>query len=245
MNLGLEGKRALVLGSSAGIGRGVAAALIAEGARVALSGRDPGRLVAAVADLGAADGIETDLEEPGAGAALVARAASALGGLDVLVTSCGGPPKGGFLDVDAAAWERAYRGVWMSAVEAIRAALPAMIEGGWGRVLLITSSTGREPIPGLTISNGLRPGLHGLANSLSKEVADAGVTVNAIMPGTVDTARIAELPMSRAELEAAIPAGRLGQPEDIGWLAAFLASDRAGYITGQAIACDGGRMAGI
>ena len=245
MNLELDDRRALVLGSSAGIGRGVAGALIADGARVALSGRDRERLDAAVADLGAAAGLAVDLEATGAGTDLVTRAVAALGGLDILVTNCGGPPKGRFLDIDGAAWERAYRGVWMSAVDSIRAALPAMIERGWGRIVMITSSTGREPIPGLTLSSSLRPGLHGLANSLCKEVADSGVTVNVIMPGTIDTARIAELPIGRDELVAAIPAGRLGRPEEIGWLAAFLASERAGYITGQAIACDGGRMASI
>lgn len=245
MNLGLEEKRALVLGSSSGIGRAIAAALIAEGARVVLSSRGGERLEAAAADLGVAGSVAADLEEPGAGAAVVAGARDRLGGLDILVTNCGGPPRRDFLDLDSEDWERGFRGVWMSAVASIRAALPGMLESGWGRVLLVTSSSGREPIAGLTLSNSYRPGLHGLANSLSKEVAAAGVTVNAIMPGTIDTERIAELGAPLADLEAAIPAGRLGRPEEIGWLAAFLASERAQYITGQAIACDGGRMAGI
>lgn len=245
MNLGLEGKRALVLGSTSGIGRGIAAALIAEGADVAVSGRDPRRTATAAAHLGAAASVPIDLEEPGAGAEAVAEATEVLGGLDVLVTNCGGPPRGRFVDIDAGAWERAFRGLWMSAVGAIRAALPPMIERGWGRIILITSSTGREPIAGLTLSNAFRPGLHGLANSISKEVARHGVTVNALMPGTIDTARLAELGTSRDDLVAQIPAGRLGTVAEIGAMAAFLASEQAAYLTGQAIAVDGGRMSGI
>ena len=245
MNLGLGNKRALVLGSTSGIGRGIAATLIAEGAMVAISGRRQPRVDAVAAELGAAAGVAIDLEEPGAGAAVVNGAVEALGGVDVLVTNCGGPPRGGFLSIDDAAWERTFRGLWMSAVDAIRAALPPMIERGWGRIILITSSTGREPIGGLTLSNGFRPGLHGLANSISKEVAPSGVTVNALMPGTIDTDRIAELGVDRADLVAAIPAGRLGRTDEIGAVAAFLASEQAGYLTGQAIAVDGGRMSGI
>lgn len=245
MELGLEDRRALVLGSTSGIGRGVAAALIAEGARVAITGRDQARAEAAAAVLGAAAAVSADLEAAGGGQAVVEAAIRELGGVDVLVTNCGGPPKGPFASIDDDAWERGFRGVWMSAVGAIRAALPGMIDAGWGRILMITSSTAREPIPALTLSNGFRPGLHGLANSIADEVAASGVTVNAIMPGTIDTGRLAELGMSRESLVAAIPARRLGEVSEIGDLAAFLASDRAAYITGQAIAVDGGRMRGI
>lgn len=245
MDLGLNDKKALVLGSTSGIGRGIAAALIAEGVRVAVSGRDQTRVDDAASELGAAAAIAGDLETEGAGEAVVNLALEALGGIDILVTNCGGPPKGPFLAIDDEAWARGYRGVFMSAIGAIRAALPPMIAEGWGRILLVTSSTGREPIPALTLSNAYRPGLHGLANTVAKEHGADGITVNAIMPGTIDTGRLAELGMSRESLEGQIPAGRLGEVSEIGALAAFLASDRAAYINGQAIAVDGGRMRGI
>jgi 3-oxoacyl-[acyl-carrier protein] reductase len=245
MDLDLRDKKALVLGSTSGIGRGIAAALIAEGARVAIASRSKERADEVAGELGAAAGVAADLEAPGAGEAVVNAAIDALDGIDILVTNCGGPPKGPFLAIDDEAWERGFRGVWMSAVGAIRAALPPMIAEGFGRIILITSSTGREPIENLTLSNGLRPGLHGLANSIADEVAADGVTVNAIMPGTIDTGRLAELGMSRDDLVAAIPARRLGDVSEIGALAAFLASRQAAYITGQAIAVDGGRMRGI
>jgi 3-oxoacyl-[acyl-carrier protein] reductase len=115
----------------------------------------------------------------------------------------------------------------------------------WGRILLITSLSAKEPLPLLTLSNSLRPGLVGLTNSLSKEVAADGVTVNAILPGYIDTERLADLGLDRHELCASIPAGRIGRPSELADLVVFLASQRAAYVTGQAIACDGGRRAGI
>ena len=245
MDLGLTGKRALVLGSTSGLGRAIAAALIEEGARVAISGRAGERLERAHRELGAAAAVAGDLSVPAAGRDVVEHAGTALGGLDILVTNCGGPPKGRFLDLDRAAWEATFRSLWMSAVDAIHAALPAMVDHGWGRVLLVTSSTGREPFPELTLSNAFRPGLHGLANSLSKEVAEHGVTINVLMPGLIATERLRDLGIDETRAAAQIPARRLGEPEELAALAIFLASERAGYITGQAIACDGGRMASI
>lgn len=245
MDLGLAGRRALVFGSSAGLGRAIAEALIAEGAKVALCARPGERLQRAADELGAASALPVDLSQPGAGAEVVERARTALGGLDILVTNCGGPKKAAFLELDAGDWQTAFQSLWMSAVEGMGAALPGMQAQRWGRVLLVTSSTARETFEGLTLSNAFRPGLHGLANSLSKEVAGFGITVNAIMPGSMDTERMRELGIDTAKMAASIPAGRLGRPEEIGELAAFLASERAGYITGQALACDGGRMASI
>lgn len=245
MDLGLTRKRALVFGSSAGLGRAIAAALVDEGARVAISSRGGDKLDDTRREIGAKVALPVDLEQPGAGTDVVVRAQQALGGLDILVTNCGGPKKGSFVELDGPTWEIAFRSLMMSAVDGIRAALPNMIANGWGRVLMVTSSTGKEPFPGLTLSNAFRPGLLGLANSLSKEVAEDGVTVNAIMPGTIETDRLQELGIANADFVARIPAHRLGRPQEIGALAAFLASEQAGYITGQAIACDGGRMASI
>jgi 3-oxoacyl-[acyl-carrier protein] reductase len=245
MDLGLTRKKALVFGSSAGLGRAIAAALVAEGAMVAISSRGGEKLEATQREINANVALAADLARPGAGADLVVRAQQALGGLDILVTNCGGPKKGAFVDIDGPTWETTFRSLWMSAIDGIRAALPNMTANGWGRVLMVTSSTGKETFPSLTLSNAFRPGLHGLANSLSKEVASSGVTVNAIMPGTIDTERLQELGIANPDFIGRIPARRLGRPDEIGSLAAFLASERAAYITGQAIACDGGRMASI
>ena len=245
MDLGIEGKRALVMGSSTGLGRGIAEALIAEGVQVAISARGQERLERTAAEIGAAAALPIDLDQPGAAIELVQAAQRDLGGLDILVTNTGGPPKGRFLHVTTEQWQQGFQGLWLSAVEAIRAALPHMQTQRWGRLLLVTSLSAKEPIPLLTVSNSLRPGLVGLANSLSKEVAADNVTVNALLPGYIDTERLADLGLDRAELAASIPAQRIGSPAELGALAAFLASDHAGYITGQAIACDGGRRAGI
>jgi 3-oxoacyl-[acyl-carrier protein] reductase len=245
MDLGLKGKRALVQGASTGLGRAVAEALAAEGAKVAICARDKTRLEAAGRELGAAATIACDLSNPGAGTEAVKQARAKLGGLDILVTNTGGPPKGQFAEITAEQWAAGFQGLWMSAVESIQAALPGMREARWGRILLVTSAAAKEPIAGLTVSNGLRAGLLGLAKSLSQEVAGQGVTVNALLPGYTDTERLKELKVPVDKMTAQIPAGRLGRPEEFGALAAFLASERAAYITGQALAIDGGYLRGI
>jgi 3-oxoacyl-[acyl-carrier protein] reductase len=219
--------------------------LIEEGVEVAISARDEARLRATAYAIGAKAAIPVDLGVAGAGTALVAEARARLGGVDILVTNTGGPPQGSFLSVSERDWAAALQGLWMSAINSIRAALPAMVEQGWGRILLITSLSAKEPIAGLMISNALRPGLVGLTNALSKEVARAGVTVNALMPGYIDTERLAELGIDRDRIAATIPAGRLGTPAELASLATFLASEAAAYVTGQAIACDGGRLGTI
>ena len=245
MELGIEGKRALVLGASRGLGKAIARALAAEGARVAICSRDAARLQAALADTGAEAAIVRDLDAPGAGRSVVEEAARLLGGVDVLVTNTGGPPKAAFAETTAAQWEQGFRSLWMGAVEAIQAALPAMRERRWGRVLLVTSVAAKEPMAGLTISNGLRAGLLGLCKSLAHEVARDRVTVNALLPGYTRTERLVELGIADAQVAKEVPAGRLGTPEELAALAAFLSSQQASYLTGQAIAVDGGWLRGL
>lgn len=245
MDLGIRDKRVLVMGSSTGLGRAIAKTMVDEGARVAVCARGEERLRKTAAAIGAEVAVPVDLSAPGAGEELVRSVRGELGGLDILVTNTGGPPAGQFMEISSEDWQRGFQGLWMSAVEAIRAALPGMIGQRWGRILMITSLSSVEPIPRLTVSNSLRPGLIGLANSLSKEVAKDGVTVNALMPGYIDTERLGQLGLDKAELAASIPMRRIGRPPELAALVAFLASEHAGYITGEAIACDGGRRGGI
>jgi 3-oxoacyl-[acyl-carrier protein] reductase len=244
MDLGLRGRRALVMGASSGLGRATAECLAGEGVQVAISARGGQRLATAAQQLGAI-GIASDVSVPGAAAALVAEAEKKLGPLDILVVNTGGPPPGVFAELAEAAWRAAFDGLWMSAVGALQAALPGMRTRRWGRVIVVTSIAAREPVPNLLLSNSLRAGLHGLVNGLSKEVAADGVTINALLPGYTMTERLGELKLDFARLEAQIPARRLGTARDFGAVATFLASEQAGYITGQALACDGGLLQSI
>src|ERR1700688_4952785 len=241
MDLGLQGRRALVMGGSRGLGKAIARVLVAEGARVAICARDAKQVASTAAELGV-EGLISDLSIPGAADALVRQAQSLLGHLDVLIVNTGGPPSGHFADLSDLAWHTAFEQLWMSSVGAIRAALPDMRARRGGRVIVITSIAPREPVPNLMLSNSLRAGLHGVINALSKEVAGDQVTVNALMPGYTLTERLQELQLDATKLAAEIPAGRLGRPQDLAAVAAFLASDPAGYVTGQAIACDGGLL---
>lgn len=244
MELGLSGRRALVMGGSSGLGKAIAQALIKEGARTVICARGAERLAAAAAQIGA-QGIVADVTLPGAAAALVVESEKRLGPLDVLVVNTGGPPPGLFADLSEAAWRTAFESLWISSVGAMRAALPGMRARRWGRVILVTSVAAREPVANLMLSNSLRAGLHGLVNALSREVAADGVTINALMPGYTLTERLAELKLDEAELATQIPAGRLGRAEDFAAVAAFLASEQANYLTGQAVACDGGLLHSI
>jgi 3-oxoacyl-[acyl-carrier protein] reductase len=244
VDLGLNNKTALVAGASRGLGKAVAAALAAEGAQVAICARDAARLEAAAREIGAI-GFAADLSQAGAVDALLQQAADKLGGIDILVVNTGGPPAGGFDAISDEGWRKAFEGLWISAVDLIRGALPGMRQRRWGRIMIVTSISANEPLPNLMISNALRPGLHGLVNALSREVAADGVTINAIMPGYTLTERIREIGIDEKQAAAQIPAGRMGRPEEFGALAAFLASEQAGYICGQAIACDGGFLRSI
>lgn len=245
MDLKITGRRALVFGASKGLGKAVASELIAEGVKVAIVSRDPARIAATAAEIGAI-GIAGDVSSPGTNATLVAQAAEALGGpIDILVTNTGGPPAGTFERMSAADWHKGFDNLWISTVESVLAVLPHMRQQKWGRILAITSIAAREPQPGLVISNSLRAGLLGLVNSVSRDVAKDGITMNALLPGYTATDRMRELGVDDATMGPKIPAGRIGTPEEFAALAAFLASERASYITGQAIAVDGGFLNSI
>jgi len=244
MDLGIAGRKALVMGASRGLGRAVAEALIREGVATAICARDKERLESTAREIGAQP-FPADLSKRGVAAQLVEDVVARLGGLDILVVNTGGPPPRTFDNIQDQDWRDAFEALWMSGVAAIRAGLPGMRERAWGRILVITSIAAREPVPNLMLSNALRAGLHGLVNALSKECASQGITVNAVMPGYTLTERLIELGVKEAEIASRVPAGRMGQPAEFAALAAFLASDQAGYITGQAIACDGGLLQSI
>jgi 3-oxoacyl-[acyl-carrier protein] reductase len=241
MDLGLRGKTALVMGASKGLGFAVARELTAEGVKVAICARDEVRLRGAAEALGAT-ALVGDLRQPGAGRVLLEQAAEALGSVDILVVNTGGPPTMPFESISSDLWRNAFEGLFMSATDAILAAIPGMRERNWGRILLVTSIAAKEPIENFTISNALRAGLHGLTKTLSREFAASGITVNALMPGYTMTERLAEAKLDLEKVADKIPMRRIGRPDEFAALATFMASDRASYITGQAVACDGGAL---
>ncbi len=245
MDLGIRGKVALVMGASQGLGYAVAKALKDEGARVILSSRPSERLINAAKELNAEGYLEADLQKPGDAKRLVLEAQKKFGRLDILVTNAGGPPKTTFEDSTAAMWSEAYQGLWLSALEGIQCVLPSMKQNRWGRILLITSIAAKEPMKDLTLSNGFRAGLLGMTKSISNEVAGFGITINALLPGFTETERLKALQVPMDKISSSIPAGRVGRPEEFAALAAFLSSEPAAYITGQAIACDGGYLRGL
>lgn len=244
MDLQLKGKKALVMGSSTGIGRAIAESLIAEGVQVALCARDEDRLQKTVKEIGAQVGFSCDLSRAGNAAQLVKKAMDALGGLDIIVTNTGGPKKGAFLEVTEGQWHEDFQNLWMTVVESLKVALPSMKKQNFGRILMVTSLAAKEPLAGLTTSNGLRAGLAGLAKSVANEVAAHNITLNLLLPGYTATDRLKELNLSDERVKQLVPAGRLGEPSELADLATFLASPKAGYITGQSIAIDGGALRG-
>jgi 3-oxoacyl-[acyl-carrier protein] reductase len=241
MDLKIKSKKALILGSSSGLGFAIAKALSEEGVHVAITSRELSRAKEAADKLPNATPYACDLLAKDAGKTIV----ETVGPVDILVTNAGGPPKRNFLELTSTDWENGYHSLWMSAIQAIQAALPHMQKQKWGRIILSTSSSSRQPIPELTISNAYRPGLLGVMKTVAMEVASDGITVNAIMPGSIHTRRMEELKVPIKELAEQVPAKRLGTPEEFAALATFLASEPATYITGQAIACDGGLIRGI
>jgi 3-oxoacyl-[acyl-carrier protein] reductase len=259
MDLGLRDRVALVGGSSRGLGKASALALAREGARVTVCARDQeeldataleireqtgGEVLAVAADLATAEGVE----------AVVSRTVERFGGLDVLVANSGGPAPGKFADLDDDAWRQGFEVVTLSFVRFVRAALPHMRAGKWGRIIAIQSSSVKEQVPFLDLSNGIRPGVAGLVKALMPDLAADGITINLVLPGTFLTSRIhpalreepdqldPALEADLAPLAQNIPLGRLGHPRELASLVAFLASEPASYITGAAYQVDGGKI---
>lgn len=258
MNLGLAGKVALVCGASRGIGRAIAEELAAEGASLALCSRDAEKLESTAAAIGPEVlAIQADLGVPGEPTRVVEAALERFGRVDVLVANTGGPPAGTHDTISLEDWDRATALLLRSTVELSTAVLPGMKERGWGRILAVTSVAVKQPVDNLILSNSLRAAVTGFVATLAREVATDGITVNTVLPGYTATERVTELNKANAEregvdpaeiqarLEASIPMGRLAEPEEFAALAVFLASERAGYITGSSIAVDGGWLRGL
>lgn len=250
VELGIEGRVALVMGASRGIGRAIAASLAREGVRVALASRSADRLAeAADAIDGEARIFEADTADLDRLAGLPGEVAEALGPVEILVTNTGGPPPGEALDAELEAWRAAYQHLVLAPRVLVEAALPAMRERGWGRIVNVGSSSTIEPIPHLALSNVHRLATVGFFKTLARELAADGITVNTVATGKIDTERLASLSGSReAAIEAArdqVPAGRLGTPQEYADLVAFLCSERAGYLTGTVIPLDGGLLRSV
>lgn len=247
MDLGIERRTVLVMGASQGIGRGVAASLAREGARVAIASRSRERLERAAREIeGEVVPFVADANDLDRLAGLPAEVAEALGPVEILVTNTGGPPLGRALEHPADEWEAAYRTLVLAPRTLVDAVLPGMRERRWGRIANVASSSVREPIPGLALSNAHRMAAVGLFKTLAAEVAGDGITVNTVATGRFATQRAAD---NAGSLEAAeerarseVPAGRLGTPEEHGDLVAFLCSERASYLTGAVIPLDGGLL---
>lgn len=246
MDLGITGRRAAVAGGSAGLGLGVAQALAEAGVRVAICGRDEGRLATALATLAPVDagdhvGITADVGTIAGATAFVEQATEALGGIDILVPNAGGPPAGNFASTPLEAYAPALELNLLSTVAMCHAAVPGMTERGWGRIVAITSITVRQPAPQLILSNTARAGVTGFLKTLALEIAASGVTVNSVQPGLHATERLRSLHGGDPDiLGASVPAGTIGRAEDFGAIVAFLCSDHARYITGSALPVDGG-----
>jgi 3-oxoacyl-[acyl-carrier protein] reductase len=250
MDLGIDGRVALVMGASKGIGQAVAAALCREGVRVALASRSRERIDEACAAIhGETAGFVADTDDLERMAALPGEVESAFGPVEILVTNTGGPPLGAALEGSREAWETAYRSLVLAPRALVEAALPGMRGRGWGRILNVGSSSTREPIPHLTLSNVHRMALIGFFKTLATEVAADGITVNTIATGRFATDRLASNWGSWEEMMAraseGVPAARLGDPAEFGDLAAFICSERAAFLTGTVIPLDGGMLRSV
>jgi 3-oxoacyl-[acyl-carrier protein] reductase len=248
MDLGLDGRVALVTGASRGIGFGIARELAAEGAQVAISSRSPARIEAAASEIGARPYVH-DSADLDAAPALLQRVQAELGPLDVLVTNTGGPPQGPPLDIPREAWEAAHRELVLAPMALIELAVPGMRERGFGRILNVAAAAVREPRANLILSSAHRSGALAAFKTLARELAGDGITFNTLLPGRIATDRLVELfgSLEEAETRAVdeVPAGRLGSVEEMAAAAAFLCSERAGYITGVALLVDGGLTQGV
>lgn len=257
MDLGIKGKRALVLASSRGLGQGIAVALAREGANVLLCGRSGEQLEANCKAInaegnGKADWIWADLGDENFVATVTAAVKEKFGGLDILVNNTGGPTPGTTEEMSAEKLETYFFSMVLRVITLTNALLPGMKQQGWGRILTVASSGVIEPIANLALSNTLRPALAGWSKTLASEIASHGVTANLLLPGSILTGRLDELDGAaarrtgkkmdeiRSEKEARIPVGRYGKVDEFAATAAFLCSEPASYITGSLIRCDGG-----
>jgi 3-oxoacyl-[acyl-carrier protein] reductase len=260
MELGLKGKVALVAASSKGLGRACAEALAQEGAKVTICARDEEALNKTKSEIAAATGAEilavpADMSRAADIEYVIQRTVDRLGGLQILITNAGGPPAGYFPDFNDEQWQAAVNLTLMSSVRLIRAAIPHLRQAGWGRIVNITSMTVKEPVENQILSNSIRAAVHGMAKTLAGQLAQEGITINNVMPGFIQTDRFNQLATISAEklnktieeivadIGRPVPAGRLGQPQEVAALVAFLASEQAGYITGVSIPVDGGKIA--
>ncbi|MFD7438578.1 SDR family oxidoreductase [Streptomyces sp. NPDC059861] len=251
MDLGLKDRVYVVTGATRGLGNASARELVAEGAKVVVTGRDGKRVADAAAELGPnAHGVAVDNADPEAAARLIAAARERFGRFDGVLVSVGGPPAGFVADVTDEQWQAAFESVFLGAVRLARAAA-AELEAG-GVIGFVLSGSVYEPIPALTISNGLRPGLAGFAKSLAEELGPRGVRVVGVLPGRIDTDRVRELDSlsadpeaTRAATESRIPLRRYGTPQEFGRTAAFLLSPAASYVTGVMVPVDGGARHGF
>ncbi|HVE65589.1 MAG TPA: SDR family oxidoreductase [Thermoanaerobaculia bacterium] len=258
MDLGITGRVAMVAASTKGIGRAVATSLLAEGCRVSICARTAVEIEAAREEMAAAApitevfGARCDVSKQEDLAAWHAETVERFGAVDILVTNSGGPPAARFLDLTEAQWREGIDTVLFNVIRLSRLVLPAMRERRWGRIIHLTSLVAKQPVALLTVSSALRAGLSALTKTMSNEFSKDGVLVNAVLPGHILTDRQKHLNEIRSKEEgistdayaarvaAAIPIGRHGQPEEIGDVVAFLASERASYVTGATIQVDGG-----
>ena len=257
MDFGIRGKTALVCAASQGLGRGCAMALAGEGVDLVITARGRDRLEATAAEIRAATGVKVtpvagDITTPEGRAAALAVVPSP----DILVTNAGGPPPGDFREWDRAIWIKALEGNMLTPIELIKATIDGMIERRFGRIINITSGAVKAPIDMLGLSNGARTGLTGFVAGLSRKVARHNVTINNLLPGAIQTARLRSnaeafakgrgLTVEQVEANrlTAIPAGRVGTPDEFGAICAFLCSQQAGYLVGQNVLVDGGAYPG-
>ncbi len=253
VDLGLDGRKALVTAASKGLGRACAEALSHEGARVFIASRDAAAIESAGKAIGAAGWQPADMSKAADVEPLVNAAVAKLGGLDILVVNAGGPPPGTFQTTPLESWDTAYQLTLMSAVRLVNASLEHLKKSGQGRIVFITSISVRQPIPNITLSNSLRAAVTGLAKTLSRELGRDAITVNCLAPDAILTDRIRQIGAASGadpeehlkRMAAAAPMGRLGEPAEFGAACAFLCSRQAGYITGQTLGVDGGALLGV
>jgi 3-oxoacyl-[acyl-carrier protein] reductase len=255
MDLGIRGKVAIVCASSKGIGRAAAYALAGEGVHLVVCSRDEAALRVTTADLHAATGAEVlavpaDLRRADHIEHLVEATLARYGRLDILVNNTGGPPPGRFEAFDDAAWQAAFETLLLSVVRLTRLAIPQMRKERWGRIVTVTSTSVKQPIPNLILSNSLRAAVTGLCKTLSAELAPDGITVNTVAPGRILTDRLLSVyggdeAATRSAAAVGVPMGRIGAPPDMGNAILYLCSEQAGYITGTTIQVDGGLVGGL